>query len=142
MVATSIDLTAFIKAEKGKAVCWQRETSGTYCHPKRHELERGCRGDKPPIPWRAYFGKAGWKERWARLLGGVRFFYTLAKCKKHLKMDSQGFKADAIRLYTDINRMTAAGDRTGLCHVTPPAFFHWRNALGFVSDSVSKLSFF
>jgi hypothetical protein len=33
-------------------------------------------------------------------------------------MDSKGFKKDAIRLYTDINRMTASGDRTGLRHVS------------------------
>lgn len=78
------------------------------------------RGNKPPIPWRAYLRTAGWKERWARVVGGARFFYTLAKCRKHLGMDSKGFKKDAIRLYTDINRMTAAGDRTGLRHLITP----------------------
>lgn len=78
------------------------------------------RGDKPPIPWRAYLGKAGWKEKWARFLGGVRFLYTVAKCRKHLKTDALGFKAEAIQLYSDINRMTAANDRTGLRHLITP----------------------
>lgn len=78
-----------------------------------------CRGEPPGIPWKAYFTKRGWKERWRRLLGGAKSVYTVAKCKRNLPdFDLKSFKSEAIKLYTDINSAVAVGDRTKLRHVS------------------------
>lgn len=44
--------------------------------------------------------------------------YTMAKCKRNISgFDLAQFKAEALKLYADINRMVAEGDRSGLRHV-------------------------
>ena len=59
--------------------------------------------------------KAGWKERWKRFMGGVKSVYTMAKCKRHLSgFDLASFKSQVSKLYENVNRMLAEGDRSGL----------------------------
>lgn len=46
--------------------------------------------------------------------------YTVAKCKRNLDgFNLPTFKEEALRMYIDINRMIAQGDRNGLRHVRP-----------------------
>ena len=77
-----------------------------------------CRGISPNVPWKAYLGKQGWKDKWKQLLGGAKSIYTVAKCKRNIPgFDLKGFKKEANRIYTDINTSLAAGDMTRLRHV-------------------------
>ena len=79
----------------------------------------GCRGPPPKLPWTAYFSVSGWRERYQRFLSGVKSIYTLAKCKRRVEgFELPKFKAEALRIYTDVNRMIAEGDRNGLRHVS------------------------
>ena len=44
----------------------------------------GRRGEPPQLPLSSWVSLSGYRERWRRLLGGVKSMYTLAKCRKHI----------------------------------------------------------
>jgi hypothetical protein len=43
------------------------------------------RGPLPKLPFSAWFTRAGWRERWQRLIGNAKNIYTISKCKKNIK---------------------------------------------------------
>lgn len=67
---------------------------------------------------RSWLTPAGWRARWERLLGGAKSMYTISRCRKLIKPWSMAaFKADALKLYIEVCRRQAAGDRTALRQV-------------------------